>query len=152
MSTSSSALVFALAASLAACGGGAASTPQTEPATASASGTGATTTVTNSESKFSRYSTMRDLLTGVPGLQVLGNDENYSLRVRGIQSFHGSGEPLVVVDGMPVRTGSVASTLNSMRPGDIMRVDVLKDAGSTAFYGSAGVNGVIVVTTRRARQ
>jgi len=160
VSTSPFALA-ALCAALAACSSGGSSTPRTEPTTstsssssgasAAASGTGATTTVSG-DSKFARYSNMRELLTGVPGLQVLGNDENYSLRVRGVQSFNGSGEPLVVIDGMPVRTGSVASTLNSVRPGDVMKVDVLKDAGSTAFYGGAGVNGVIVVTTKRAKQ
>jgi TonB-dependent SusC/RagA subfamily outer membrane receptor len=86
----------------------------------------------------------------VPGLQVIGSGESYTLRVRGIQSFQGNAEPLVVIDGMSIRTGGVSSTLNTIRPSDIVKVDVLKDAGSTAFYGQAGVNGVIVITTRKA--
>lgn len=144
---------LALAGALAACGG--TSTPRTAPTPSDASsrpaqGTGATTTISNADSRYSRFSSMRDLLTAVPGLQVQGSGEAYTLRVRGIQSFHANPEPLVVLDGMTIRTGSVSSTLNTIRPSDVLKVDVLKDTGSTAYYGQAGVNGVIVITTRKA--
>ena len=161
MSTPTSALrlaATALAATLAACGGGASSPPRTEPTTdqpastpgATETGSGARSTITERDLKYSQYGRMEDMLARVPGLQVLRDANGYTLRVRGIQTFHGTGEPLVVLDGMPVRAGGVAATLNSVHPRDVTRVDVLKDAGSTAFYGSAGVNGVIVITTRRA--
>jgi iron complex outermembrane receptor protein len=72
---------------------------------------------------------------------------NYSIRIRGQSSIRGSGEPLVVVDGMPLLPGS----LGGMDPRDIARIEVLKDAGATAIYGSRGGNGVILITTKRAR-
>ena len=127
-----------------------ASQPGSQPA--SQTGSGAQTTISERELKYAQYGRMEDMLGRVPGLQVLRDANGYTLRVRGIQSFHGSGEPLVVLDGMPIRAGGVAATLNSIHPRDVTRVDVLKDAGSTAFYGSSGVNGIIVITTRRAKQ
>jgi TonB-dependent SusC/RagA subfamily outer membrane receptor len=155
----------ALAASLAvlalaACGGsksGTESAPQTQRAPAPPSGTtNANSTSANTldegDLKNSQYGRMEDMLARVPGLQVLRSDNgSFTLKIRGIQNFRGDGEPLVVIDGMQVRTGGIASTLGAIHPRDVTRVEVLKDAGSTAFYGSAGVNGVIVITTRRAR-
>lgn len=74
--------------------------------------------------------------SGQPGTEA-------TIRVRGLGSVNGNRAPLYVVDGVPF-TGS----LNSINPGDIASVTVLKDAAATAIYGSRGSNGVIVVTTR----
>ena len=91
-----------------------------------------------------------DLMEGrLPGVTVrrLGNGD-VSIRVRGASSFMGGGEPLFVIDGRPVMTPA-GSALMAISPRDIVRIDVLKDAGATAIYGSRGANGVIVITTRR---
>lgn len=150
---------FALLA-LAACGGGSATNTETAPTTSRAPAPPSGTTSANSTSantlnerdlQNSQYGRMEDMLARVPGLQVMRADNgSFTLRIRGIQTFNASSEPLVVIDGMQVRAGSISSTLGAIHPRDVTRVEVLKDAGSTAFYGAAGVNGVIVITTRRA--
>jgi TonB-dependent SusC/RagA subfamily outer membrane receptor len=63
-----------------------------------------------------------------------------SVRLRGV-------EPLVVVDGLE----GDSHLLLALNPRDVVRIDVLKDTGSTAIYGNRGLNGVIVITTRRDR-
>ena len=65
------------------------------------------------------------------------------IRVRGLGSLSVNGEPLVVVDGYPVADG-----LSFVEASDIESIEVLKDAASSAIYGSRGANGVIIVTTK----
>lgn len=65
------------------------------------------------------------------------------IRIRGMGSISASSDPLVVVDGFPVQNG-----LEFINPSTIESVEVLKDASSTAIYGSRGANGVIIVTTK----
>jgi TonB-dependent SusC/RagA subfamily outer membrane receptor len=85
----------------------------------------------------------------VPGLEVtMGRNGVLSLRVRGSPSGMGGGEPLLVLDGMPVDAG-IGGALATIEPRDVARVDVLKDAGAAAVYGSRAANGVVVITTRR---
>lgn len=85
----------------------------------------------------------------VPGVDVRRlPDGDYALRVRGTRSLIGSNEPLLVVDGMPVSPSVMRMALATINPGEVIRIDVLKDAGSTAAYGSRGANGVILITTR----
>ena len=67
-----------------------------------------------------------------------------SIRVRGTRSITASNEPLIVLDGV---VGAVES-FNDINPSDIQSVSVLKDASSTAIYGSRGANGVVIVTTK----
>lgn len=76
--------------------------------------------------------------SGQPGAGV-------SIRVRGIGSLRGNQEPLWVIDGV---VGSSSAELN---PNDIENISVLKDGSATALYGSRGANGVIQVTTKRAK-
>jgi len=68
-----------------------------------------------------------------------------SMQLRGNRSFTASGNPLFLIDGLP----GDYSTLN---PNDIESIEVLKDASSTAIYGSAGSNGVIIITTKKAKE
>lgn len=68
--------------------------------------------------------------------------------LRGTRSITGGGTPLYIVDGISMIGGSFANTLN---PNDIESIDVLKDASSTAIYGSQGANGVIIITTKKAK-
>jgi len=85
----------------------------------------------------------------LPGVTVVSQDgrpdASISIRVRGGGSISQSNDPLFIVDGFPV------STISDI-PGDqIESIDVLKDASSTAIYGARGANGVIIVTTKKAK-
>lgn len=71
-----------------------------------------------------------------------------SIRIRGNRSINASNEPLYVVDGVPLSSGGIES-LNSR---DIESIDILKDASSTAIYGSRGANGVVLITTKRGKE
>jgi TonB-dependent starch-binding outer membrane protein SusC len=97
------------------------------------------------------YSRIEELIEGrAAGVQVIRrSDGTFSLRIRGISSPSGNNEPLVVIDGTPVLESRVGQALLSLNPQDVVQIDVLKDAASTAFYGMRGANGVIVITTRR---
>ncbi len=64
------------------------------------------------------------------------------IRIRGTRSLNADNDPLVVLDGIPF-----AGTLSDINPNDIKSIDILKDASSTAIYGSRGANGVIMITT-----
>ncbi len=76
--------------------------------------------------------------TGEPGA-------NTSIRIRGTRSITASNEPLIVVDGVM----DAVHDLNDLNMADIQSISVLKDASSTAIYGSRGSNGVIIVTTKQ---
>ena len=69
------------------------------------------------------------------------------IRIRGQRSLNASNDPLIVLDGIPF-TG----TLSDINPSDIKSMDILKDASSTAIYGSRGANGVIMITTNKGNQ
>jgi len=86
-----------------------------------------------------------------------------SIRVRGGTSINAGNEPLYVIDGFPVYNGDASvdagvtsgasiNPLSSINPDDIESIDVLKDASSTAIYGSRGANGVILVTTKPGKK
>jgi TonB-dependent starch-binding outer membrane protein SusC len=97
-----------------------------------------------------RVTEVVQMLERVPGVTVihLPNGE-VSLRIRGTRSLHGDNAPLLVIDGVPTQ-GAIGAALAGLSPRDIARIDVLKDAGSTAIYGVRGANGVILITTKRA--
>ena len=130
-----------------ACGGGPAPPGQSAPGTA-------VTTVVPSETD-ARVTRVEEMLRGVPGLEVTRlADGNYRLRIRGQRSIRGNptdDNPLVVIDGIPIPNESMSSMLADLSPGDVARIEVLKDAAHTGMYGSRGANGVIVITTKRAR-
>lgn len=85
----------------------------------------------------------------VAGVTVMQNSgqpgSGVSIRVRGISS-NGSTDPLYIVDGFPSY-----NALESVNPKDIESIEILKDAASSAIYGSRGGNGVIIVTTKKGR-
>ncbi|MEG2098304.1 MAG: TonB-dependent receptor [Mucinivorans sp.] len=91
---------------------------------------------------------LQGLATGVMSVSALGQPgENPAIRIRGIGSFvEGGGAPLIVVDGVTFN-----GNLNSINPNDMASMTVLKDANSTALYGSRAANGVIVITTKSGR-
>lgn len=78
--------------------------------------------------------------TGQPG-------DGPSIRIRGTGSYLVSNQPLIIVDGVPF-----PGELNSINPNDIESLNVLKDASSTALYGSSAANGVIMITTKRGKK
>ena len=85
-----------------------------------------------------------DVATALQG-RITGLDVNGTeLRIRGNRSISGNNAPLVIIDG--VQGGS----MSDLNPDDIETIDVLKDASSTAIYGSQGANGVIIITTKKA--
>lgn len=85
-------------------------------------------------------------LAGVQVLSTEGSpDAEMRIRVRGGGSITQDNSPLYIVDGFPV------NTITDIAPSDIQSIDVLKDASSTAIYGSRGANGVIIVTTKSGK-
>ena len=138
-----------------ACAGGAGGRGSARPASRPLNENSAhsVSTVTREDVESMRVGRIEELLMGrVPGLTVLRPPNGgYSLRIRGRSSFYGNDEPLVVIDGMPIRQGGASNALMSLDPGDVARIDVLKDAGATAIYGVQGGNGVVLITTRRGR-
>lgn len=86
-----------------------------------------------------------------PGVQVIQRSgqpgEGVSIKIRGTNSIQAGNDPLYVVDGLPL--DGLTAQLN---PSDIETVEVLKDASSTAIYGSRGANGVIMITTKKGKE
>jgi TonB-dependent SusC/RagA subfamily outer membrane receptor len=95
------------------------------------------------------YTSIEELIEGrAPGVQVLRRtDGTFSLRIRGLSSPSSHNDPLIIVDGAALE-GRASAALASVNPQDVVRIDVLKDAASTAFYGMRGANGVILITSR----
>lgn len=86
---------------------------------------------------------------GIPG-------GNIRVNIRGLSSYGTSTAPLFVIDGIPFPSGSLSSftqtnPLAFLNQSDIETIDILKDAASTAIYGSSGANGVVLVTTKKGR-
>ncbi|WP_162996258.1 TonB-dependent receptor [Mucilaginibacter celer] len=86
-------------------------------------------------------------VTGTPGGGV-------SINIRGAGSVGAGDDPLYVIDGFPISPGfdQYQNPLSTINPDDIENISVLKDAASTAIYGSRGSNGVILITTKRAKK
>lgn len=84
-------------------------------------------------------------VSGAPGAGT-------SVKIRGSGSLGAGNEPLYVIDGMPYSSGlnQNVNPLTFINPNDIEKITILKDASSTAIYGSRGANGVIMITTRNA--
>jgi TonB-linked SusC/RagA family outer membrane protein len=107
--------------------------------------------------------TFQDVIQGSPGVLVSSLDgapgAGFDIRVRGQGSITAGAEPLYVIDGVPLfnnpdastevdQGGRTVNTLASLNPNDIESLVVLKDAASTAIYGSRGANGVVLITTK----
>lgn len=95
---------------------------------------------------------VEELIAGrFAGVQVLPTASGgFTVRIRGLATFTGNPEPLYVVDGQPVSVAR-GQGIDWLNPADISRIDVLKDAASTALYGMRGGNGVILITTKRGQ-
>ena len=110
--------------------------------------------VSDEELSNQRVTRVEELLRGrIAGVEVVPlPNGDFALRIRNASSNAGNAAPLIVLDGMPLpRGGGLGSALSGIAPADIARIEVLKDAGSAAAYGSDGVNGVVLITTKRRR-
>ena len=122
--------------------------------------TGAVTQVSAEEFNTGRIITPQSLIMGkVAGVQVVDNNEPGGatrIRIRGATSVNASSDPLYVIDGMPVGFGGGISAgrdpLNFINADDIESITVLKDASASAIYGANAANGVVIITTKKARQ
>jgi len=113
--------------------------------------TGSISSVSGDELKKMPVSSVAEALTGkMAGVMVTTTegspDAEINIRVRGGGSITQDNSPLYIVDGFPV------NSISDIAPSDIQSVNVLKDASSTAIYGSRGANGVVIVTTKRGRE
>jgi len=113
--------------------------------------TGSVSSVSEKELRDIPVSTVAEALTGkLPGVQVTTTegspDAEIKIRVRGGGSITQSNSPLYIVDGF------AKDDIKDIAPSEIQTVDVLKDASSTAIYGSRGANGVIIITTKSGGQ
>ena len=92
---------------------------------------------------------MENLQGSVPGVSITQNSSRagggFDIEIRGKSSFNNSSTPLYVVDGI------ITDNIDFLNPQDIERIDILKDASSTAIYGSRATNGVVIVTTKSAK-
>src|SRR5438094_2018835 len=107
---------------------------------------------TEADTHVARVETM--LQGHIPGLEVIPQGGDFTLRIRGFKTLRergGDDELLLVHDDITVPAGSLSSALAGIAPQDLARIDVLKDAGSAAIYGSRGANRVIIITTKRFR-
>ena len=113
--------------------------------------TGAVASVSGDKLAANPVANVAQALQGqLPGVNVISQDgrpgATMSIRVRGGGSITQSNEPLYVVDGVQV------SSIDDISPDNIESIDVLKDAASTAIYGARGANGVILITTKGAKE
>lgn len=122
--------------------------------------TGAVTNVTEKDFNQGFATAPEQLLTGkVAGLQITTGGgapgTGSMIRIRGGSSLNASNDPLFVVDGVPMDNGQTiagsSNPLNYINPSDIESISVLKDASATAIYGARASNGVIIITTKKAK-
>ncbi len=130
--------------------------------------TGAVSSIKMDDSPVGTFSTVSHALSGkAAGLLVTQSSAQVGggavFRIRGATSTGAGNEPLIIIDGFPVSSGSglgsgnryssgsTDNILSSLNPNDIESIEVLKDASSTAIYGSRAGHGVIIITTKRGK-
>lgn len=130
--------------------------------------TGSVSSIKADEISKSKVTSFQEAIQGkMAGVQISSSSGEpgaaMNISIRGANTIYGSTSPLFVIDGVPydananeVGTASIgnktsANPLASLNPNDIESVDVLKDASSTAIYGSRGANGVVIITTKTGK-
>src|SRR5690554_3150651 len=125
--------------------------------------TGSVAELSQDEVKDIPMATIDGIMQGqVSGVQVSQNSGTpggaMSVRIRGISSIGGTGQPLYIIDGIPVTTGDYSqlsfsgqgvNALSDLNPNDIESISILKDAAAASIYGARASNGVVVITTKR---
>lgn len=111
--------------------------------------TGAVTSMKNEDIVIAPTSNVMEALQGkIAGMDITKSSGEVGggvdILLRGSRSIYGDNTPLFIIDGLP-------GSYDDVNPNDIESIDVLKDASSTAIYGSAGANGVVIITTKRGQ-
>lgn len=123
--------------------------------------TGSVSTISEKDFNGGVISSPEELINGkIAGVQITsaGGSPNSgsTIRVRGGASLNASNDPLIVLDGVPMEVGGgikgSGNFLSMINPNDIESMTILKDASSTAIYGSRASNGVIIITTKKGSQ
>jgi len=123
--------------------------------------TGSVSNVNTKDFNTGLISSPEQLINGkVSGVQIMSNSGSptagSTIRVRGGASLNASNDPLIVLDGVPLESGGISGNsgnfLSLINPSDIESITILKDASSTAIYGSRASNGVIIITTKKGAQ
>ena len=125
---------------------------------------GAVSSISSEDVNAEAGATVQSALRQAAGVVVQQSNgapgAGYNIRVRGVTSVNASNEPLFVVDGVPIQAGSFAqqgvggqgtNALADINPADIESMEILKDASTTAIYGSRAANGVVLITTKSGR-
>lgn len=112
--------------------------------------TGSVASISGADLKKIAIASVAETLTGrLAGVQVTSSegspDSEIKIRIRGGGSLTQDSSPLIIVDGFPV------NSMSDVSPSDVENITVLKDASSTAIYGSRGANGVIIITTKTGK-
>lgn len=122
--------------------------------------TGSVSTISEKDFNQGMISSPEELVNGkIAGVQIVNGGgsptSGSTIRVRGGASLNASNDPLIVLDGVPMEVGGSVSGagnfLSLINPNDIESMTVLKDASSTAIYGSRASNGVIIITTKKGK-
>ncbi len=122
--------------------------------------TGSLSSVSSEDFNEGLISSPEQLINGkVSGVQIVSGGgsptDGSTIRIRGGASLNASNDPLIVLDGVPLESGGVSGMgtnfLSLINPNDIESMTVLKDASSTAIYGSRASNGVVLITTKKGR-
>ena len=121
--------------------------------------TGSIATVSSKDFQTGAITTPDQLIAGkLAGVSVTPNGgqpgSGSTIRIRGLASISGNNDPLIVIDGLPLSGNSipgVASPMDMVNPNDIESFTVLKDASSSAIYGSRAASGVILITTKKGK-
>ena len=113
--------------------------------------TGSATVVNADELAKSQVTSVTNALAGaVPGVQLVSANgapgSTSTIRIRGFGSLNAGKDPLIIVDGAPF-----SGDLGNLNPADVESMTVLKDAASNALYGARGANGVVMITTKKAK-
>lgn len=121
--------------------------------------TGAVSSVSAKDFNKGNYASPDQLIQGkVSGLQITNSNGQpgsaATIKIRGNSAITGTGQPLFVIDGIPLDGRAIqpgSNPLNNINPADIASIDVLKDASATAIYGSRAAYGVIIINTKRGQ-
>ena len=120
--------------------------------------TGSITNIDSKDFNTGLIGSPEQLINGkVSGVQIMSNSGSptagSTIRIRGGASLNASNDPLIVLDGIPLERGGISGNSNDflglINPSDIESMTILKDASSTAIYGSRASNGVIIITTKK---
>jgi TonB-dependent SusC/RagA subfamily outer membrane receptor len=122
--------------------------------------TGAISSINSADITQSAAITVDQALQGrIAGVQMTTNTGlpggGSSIQIRGFNSINSTNEPIYVIDGVIINSGTNSYTYNAisaLSTADIETIDVLKDASAAAIYGAQGANGVIIITTKRGKE